>query len=198
MKTLVSLLTLLLFTAKPLFAAEATTINAADLAKQQKKQNEMAAERQAALRRYNLAVATKMEVIGKVTQVTQEGLLVTAEAQKPVQIGTRRFGYSSVNLFKPPTEVGCPLFVGRCLIMDAKTAGWIDDQRIRATVYANGTYTYESVGGVSRTIAKFALNPANVTTPASPAQFEALKATYEFNATAEEQAARFQARLNSR
>ena len=156
-------------------------------AKAVSEQTRLATERRAEMLRANQASVTKMTILGTVTQVTPDGMLVTAQYQSPKQTSTfvnpagRNVTSYTVVRKEAPTEDGSPLFVGRCLITDANPAGWTDDQKIRAVVYPNGTYTYESVGGASRTITKFTLNPAKVITPATPDIFEMLKKTYPFN-----------------
>ncbi len=169
----------------------AAEINAANAAKNAAQQNALAAERRVEMWRANQAAATKMVVVGRVTQVTSDGMLVSAEMQMPKQTSTfvnptgRNVTPYTIVRTGPPSEDGSPLFVGRCLITDADTAGWTDDSKVRAVVYPNGTYTYESVGAGTRTIQKFTLNPAKVTTPATPENFESLKKTYRFNTPSE-------------
>ena len=160
-------------------------------AKATAEQNRLAMERRVEMDRFNQASLTKMTIVGTVTQVTPDGVLVTAEFQRGKQTSTmvspsgRQAKPYTVVRTEAPTEDGSPLFVGRCFITDGSTAGWTDDQKIRATVYPNGTYTYVAVSGARLTINKFTLNPAKVTTPTTPEKFQSLKDTYMFNTPVE-------------
>lgn len=167
----------------PKKAAEIQAANAQAIATQ----NQLNAERRVLNARTRQAMETKMTIIGKVSQVLEDGLMIIAEAQAPkisttLVSPTGRFPTPfTIERTSPPTDDGSPLFVGRCLVTDASKNGWTDGQAIWATVYPNGTYTYTSVGAGTATIQKFVLEPSAVTNPATPGQFNALKRAYPFN-----------------
>lgn len=167
-------------------ADKVAKINATN-AKAAAERNRLAAERSAGMWRANQSASTKMTIIGRVSQVIEDGIMIIGEPQPPQRTSvlvtlTGRFQtpYTVVRT-GPPTVDGSPLFVGRGLLTDAEKSGLIDGQPIKSVIYPNGTYTYKSVGAGTATIQKFTLDPTKVTKPATPEQFQMLKETYQFN-----------------
>lgn len=131
--------------------------DAAKAAKAAVVQSQIAAKEAERRRIYNQVWATRMTITGTALQVTSAGMRVKGIYIKP----------------KPGEP---PPFVGTALVTDYKTPV-ADGERVKLTVFANGTETYKSVGAGTLTIRRFTVDASKVTTPLDAAGFEALKST---------------------